>query len=268
MKDSIKNLLGAAGVLVLLLFGYAAVSYVNSYASSIEPASYRSFSASGEGRVVAVPDVAQVTFTVITQGGTDIAKLQEENTKKVNGAIDFVKSKGVEAKDVQTASYQLEPRYTRYNCTSAISSDGTVRECPPPEIVGYTVTQSVTVKVRNFDNVGSILSGVVQNGANQVSGPTFTIDDPYALQNEARKQAIQRAQERARDIAQAGGFALGRLLGIDDMYSPYSDKYAYGRGGADSMTMGIALPEAAPAPAVEPGSQEVSVSVTLRYEIK
>ena len=271
MTDNIKNVLGTAGILALLMVGYAAVTYSGAYSSSIEPGSYRSFSVSGQGKVVVVPDVAQVSFSVVTEGGKDIGALQIQNTDKVNKAIEFVKSKGVDAKDVKTESYNVNPRYTTYNCTPRPyygGVDAVAEPCPPSEISGYTISQTVSVKVRDFKNrgavIGEILSGVVSNGANQVYGPSFVLDDPTKAQNDARAEAIQKAQESAKEIARAGGFSLGRLLGIDDGYSPvYYDKMAYGMGGAETVRS-----SAAPAPAIEPGSQDVSVSVTLRYEIR
>lgn len=141
--------------------------------------------------------------------------------------------------------------------------DGSVRPCPPAEIVGYTITQSVQVKVRDFSKVGEILSGVVEEGANTVSQLSFTIDEPDAVQNEARAEAIEKAKQKAKLVAKAGGFGLGRLLDIQESgYLPpiYYAKEAFGRGGADMSSSVM--------PAVEPGSQEVTVSVVLRYEIR
>jgi len=132
----------------------------------------------------------------------------------------------------------------------------------PPEIVGYSITQSVLVKIRDFDKLGVVLGGVVDNGANSVSQFNFTIDDPTSVQDEARAEAIEKAQKKAKAIAKAGGFRLGKLLSIEEGgYYPqptyaYESK-AYGVGGGSDA-----------APSIEPGSEEVIVNVTLRYEIK
>lgn len=264
MNERIKNALGVAGVVALLFAGYAAVAYTNAYSSSIEPGSYRSFSVSGEGKVVVVPDIAQMSFSVLTEGGTDLGALQTRNTTKVNSAIEFVKGKGVDAKDIKTESYSVSPRYQTYNCNRPYGT-ADVAPCPPAEIVGYSISQTVSVKVRDFTKIGDILSGVVTNGANQVYGPNFTVDDPTKPRNDARAEAIKKAQESAVGIANAGGFSLGRLLGIDESGGPiYYDRSAYGMGGAEAMKSVAA----APAPAIEAGSQDVTVSVTLRYEIR
>ncbi|MEK7629892.1 MAG: SIMPL domain-containing protein [Patescibacteria group bacterium] len=257
MNDKIKNYLGGALIVVSLVSAFAAWSFADTYSKSIEPSSFRSFSVSGEGKVTAVPDVAEFSFGVLTEGGKDIAALTNENTTKVNKAIAFVKSEGVADKDIKTENYSLTPRYLTYSCNHPETS-GSV-SCPPAEIVGYSINQTVSVKVRDFSKIGEALSGVVLNGANTVSSLNFTIDDSNALQNQARAEAISKAKEKAEVIATSGGFSIGRLLSIDEGYSPvpyYSAKETFGLGGA------------APAPVIQPGSQEIQVTVNLRYEIK
>lgn len=255
MDTKIKNCLGFVIMAVLLIFTYAAVSYVNTYSKSIEPSSFRSFSVSAEGKIVAIPDVAQFTFKVITEGSKNISDLQIQNTEKINKAIEFVKSNNVEAKDIKTQSYNLEPRYQYYSCPKEGGP------CPPPDIVGYTITQTVLVKIRDFQKIGALLSGVITNGANEVSQLSFTIDELTIVENQARSEAIVKAKEKAVSIAKAGDFRLGRLLSIEEGYGPwpiYRHETLKAAGGGEAL----------PSPIIEPGSQEVQVTVTLRYEIE
>lgn len=256
--EKTKQYLNVAIIIALLIAAYSVWVYASSYSQSVEPGTFRSFSASGEGKVVAVPDVAQFSFTVVTEGGKDLGALQTENTKKVNAAIDFVKGEGVDAKDIKTQSYDISPRYQYYSCNHPESS---VTPCPPAEIVGYTVSQSVQVKVRNFSKTGDILSGTVKAGANTASALQFTIDDPTAVKAQARAEAIAKAKQQAEEIADAGGFRIGKLLSIDEngAYPTY-----YGMGGAVMEKSAVS----APAPVIEPGSQDVTVDVTLHYEIR
>ncbi len=262
MTEKIKNYLGVAIIATILIVAGSAWKYVRYYGQSIEPSSFRSFAVSGEGKVVAIPDVAQFSFSVVTEGGKDIAKLQKENTEKVNSAINFVKSSGVQAKDIKTSGYNLNPRYQNYSCPVLLGGIEENRVCPPPEIVGYTITQTILVTVRDFGKVGEILGGVVEKGANSVSQLNFTIDDPTAVQNDAREEAIAKAKEKAKAIAKAGGFGLGRLLSIDE--GGYTPVPYYARA---DIGFGGALEKAAP-PSIEPGSQDVTVTVSLRYEIR
>lgn len=270
MNENIKNVLGGVVAVVVLMFGYAAVSYVGSYSKSIQPSSFRSFSVSGDGKATGIPDVAEFSFNVVTEGGKDLSSLQSKNTDAMNKAIAFVKSNGVGDKDIKTQYYNVDPRYQTYNCNSqpiiygTSGSAGTsIQPCPPSSIVGYTVTQSVDVKVRDFGKIGDIMGGVVANGANQVGSLSFTIDDPSKVQEQARAEAIAKAKAKAEGIAKAGGFSIGRLLGVQEGgYNPYIYE-AKGYGGG---MMSAGAPVATPS--IQPGSQDISVNVTLQYEIQ
>ncbi len=246
-------------LVVLVAVGYSVVRYAETYSKSIQPGSFRSFSATGEGKVVAVPDVATFSYSVVNQGGKDLATLQEQNSTKTQKINDFLKSKGVDEKDIKTENYSVEPRYQYYSCPEKGGA------CPPADIVGYTIRQSVTVKVRDFKQVGELLAGVVSAGANTVSQLSFTIDDPSKVKDEARALAITKARAQAESIAEAGGFRLGQLLSVDEAYQPVP-YYGLGMGGAMEKDVRMSAPAALPA--IEPGSQEVVVNVVLRYEIK
>src|SRR3989344_3768127 len=99
MNDKLKNYFWLGATVAIFASAYAMVSYVGTFARISEPTSYRSFVVSGSGKAVAVPDVAEFTFSVITQGGKNVADLQKQNTEKVNKVIDFMKKNGVESKD-------------------------------------------------------------------------------------------------------------------------------------------------------------------------
>lgn len=259
MNQTLKNVLAGAGVLALLVLSGAAVSYVRTYERQAQPGNFRSFTVTGLGKVVAVPDVAQFTFTVITEGDEDVAKLQEENAKKMNAAIAYLKEQGIDEKDIKTQQYNVQPRYQYNPCR-----EGGV--CPPPDISGYSINQSVEVKVREYTRAGELLSGVVSAGANSVSQLTFTIDDPAQLESEARAQAIAEAAEKASAIAEAGNFKVGRILSIGEYESPQPMPYGYGMGAGGGVFMEDA--KAAVPVTTEPGSQEVNVSVSVTYEIR
>ena len=256
MHEKVKNYLGAALTISALMVGFASWHFVSSYADSADPFSSRTLAVSGEGEVVAVPDIAEFTFSVITQGGKNLETLKNQNTEKINSAIAFLEESGIDEQDIKTQYYNVQPRYQYYDCRST-------GICPPADIVGYEVNQGVLVKIRDFSKVGDILSGVVERGANSVSQLSFTIDDPTMIQNEAREKAIQEAKDKAEAIAEASGIRLGRLVAVEEGYpstpSIYYDARAegLGMGGASSVS-----------PDIQPGSQEVVVSVTLRYEIK
>jgi len=118
------------------------------------------------------------------------------------------------------------------------------------------------VDVRDFDTLGTMLAGVAKKGANTISGPNFTIDDPDAARAEAREQAIEKAHKKAQEMAKAGGFRLGKLLSIQEGGGYYPYELSARSIAIDSVG------EIAKAPIIEPGSQDVTVNITLRYEIK
>jgi uncharacterized protein len=251
MEQKIKNYLGIAIIATLIVSAYGIVSFVRSYATVAQTSS---FSTSAEGKVVAIPDIAQFSFSVVTQGGINLQDTQNENTNTANAAIAFVKSKGVDAKDITTQGYNVEPRYQYFDCSGRQNV-----VCPPYEIVGYTITQSILVKVRDFDTIGDLLSGVVQNGANTVSQLSFTVEDPAELENQARGKAIAKARDKAKSIAKAGGFRLGKLLSINEgsYYPMPMFSGAEAKGGATPAS-----------PTIEPGSYDVTINVSLTYEIR
>ena len=252
-KDYLKiTIIGA-----LVIFALSAMAYVYAYSRTMQPAS--AFSVSAEGKVVMVPDTAKFTFTVVTQGGTDPVKLQKDNTTKVNAIIKYLQDQGVDKKDIKTEGYYLNPQYSYPVCREAI--------CPSPKINGYEVRNTTSVKTTDFDKAGALLAGVTEKGANEVSSLELTVDDKTAIENQAREEAMTKATTKARSMAKAGGFRLGRLLSIDE-YAPGGvvPMYGYGMGGG-SDTKTISSPEV-PAVDIQPGSQEYTVNVTLRYEIR
>ncbi|MFC1600073.1 SIMPL domain-containing protein [Patescibacteria group bacterium] len=256
MNNTIKNVIGVVAIIATLVVAYASYEYVKVFDRSSEPTNYRSFYVQAEGEAVGVPDVAQFSFEVISEGSTDIAVTQKDNTEKMNAIIEYLDGKGIDKKDVKTYNYNIQPRYSVSRCED--------RVCPPPKILGYTVRQSVQIKIRDFSKISPVLKDIVEKGANSVSQLSFTIDDPTSLQDEARSDAITKAKEKAELIAQDAGFSVGRILEINENF--YSaPMYARSMEMAVSYDMDEGM--ATPAPQIEPGSQEVKVNINIRYEI-
>lgn len=255
MDKKIQNYLGLTLTISAIIFAISGAGFVKVYSDSVSPLNMRSFSVSGEGEVMAVPDIATFNFGVISQGGLGIEALQNDNSSKVNSAIDFLKSNGIDDQDIKTQNYNLYPRYERDQCVYGMPCNFS-----DPKIIGYTINQTIDVKIRDFSKIGDVLAGVVKNGANSVSNISFDIDDQDALQNEARDKAIVKAQAKAKEIAKSAGFKVGKLISINEGYSPQSYKAVSGMG------IGGSFEDASPS--IEPGSQEVIVSIFLVYEIK
>ena len=250
MNNTIKPYVFAVGIFLMAALGVSSLLLAFSYGKSVYPA--RTFLVQAKGNVTVIPDIASLSFSVLTEGDTDLVNLQQKNTQKANDAIAFVKDQSIDIKDIKTSGYSISPRYQYANC---FERDGI---CPPPEIVGYSITQTVEVKIRDFSKIGTVLGGVVEKGANTVSGVSFGVDDPEMVQNEARAEAIEKAKGKAKALVRAGGFRLGKLLSIEEggvNPTPFYTLEAQGKSGA-------------PLPTIEPGSQEITVTVLLRYEIR
>lgn len=215
---------------------------------------------SGEGEVFAVPDLATFSVTVLEEA-KEVRPAQDAATKKSNDIIAYLKKEGVEEKDIKTADYSVYPQYDYLQAETC--RDG---YCPPgrQQLRGYQVSMTLTVKVRDTEKAGDLLSGVGGLGASSVSGLSFTIDDEDALQAEARQKAIDDARGKAEELANQLGVSLVRVVGFSEsgVYPPMP--YAYGMGGDVAM----ARTEKAIAPELPVGENKIVSNVSVTYEIK
>lgn len=248
-----EEILKTVKVGAIFLFAVSAAAYTYQYGRSIDKTyPIKTFSVDGVGDIDTTPDVAEFSVGVVTDGGKNVAEVQGMNTEKMNSTIAFLKEQGVDKKDMKTSQYNLAPRYD-YSCREGA--------CPPPAIIGYTLSQTLDVKVRDMTKLGDLLSGVVQNGANNVSDVRFVVDDDDAAKSDARAEAIGKAQKKAKSVAKAGGFRLGKLISLDES-NALSQYGGYGMGGAEMSNIKTVVP-----PTIEPGTQSTKVQVTLTYEI-
>lgn len=248
MRKSVKTV--AVGLLAI-----AALIYVFHYSRMVEKTyPNRSFSVDGTGEIESTPNVATFSVTVMSEGGNNVAAVQKANTEKMSKINTFLKEQGIEEKDLKTTQYNLNPRYSYFPCEPGTNV------CPQPSINGYTLTQTLEVKVRDTAKVGDLLTGVVANGANSVSGVRFVVDDEDAAKNEARAEAISQARKKAEAVAKAGGFRVGELISIYENTGPIP----YGYGGVEASAV---KSDAMQSSRIEPGTEETKVQVTLTYEI-
>lgn len=249
MKFDTKNIFWVlinVTLAVLIFVLIAGSTALARYGRSLAPA--RLINISADGEVVAVPDIAKVNFSVVSDG-VDPITIQTENTKKVNSAIDFVKAQGISAKDIKTSQYNLSPRY-EYDEKRRQSF-----------ISGYELRQSVEVKIRDFSKIAAILGGLPERGINEIGQLQFDIDDRDVYLNQARKEAFAKARTKAEAMAKQNGTRIKRVVTFSESqgYVP-PIFYAAKESGFEGSP--------APMPTIEPGSQEVKVQVTVTYEIK
>ena len=221
---------------------------------------------SGEGKAYLKPDVAMVSFGVSTQE----MKSQDavnKNNEKMNAVIAAVKAAGVEEKDIQTTYYNLTPLY---DYPPVIYPMGPVRSdmavgAPSYEgggrvFRGYALEQQVSVKIRNFDIINTVLDKATAAGANTVGQLNFTVDNPEKARSEARAAAIKNAKEKLLSMSKQSGLRIGKLVNISEGRDNYPQPMY-----AETMAKDSA---GSVAPQIQTGQQEVNVTVTLTYQVR
>jgi len=248
VKEQIKNLLGLlAAVLAIVLIIFLGVEISNRVRGSYDLSKTRSINMSADGKVTAKPDIATLNFSVVTQG-RDSTRVQTDNDAKMTDVMNYLKSNGVAEDDTETSGYSLYPQYDYSN-----NSQGT--------ITGYNLTQNVTIKVRKLETVPTILGGLTAKGINQIGNVSYTIEDPDKLKVEARDQAIDKAKQKAQELADRIGVKLGKVINFTEG-SGYFPPMFYDRQSSPPLP---GVPNSSP---VQPGTEDVVVNVTLTFELR
>lgn len=255
LKSSLGRLLVVLLCILLLTASVSTVFGIVSSNANNHTLNKRTITVSADDKVLAKPDIARFTVSVVSKGKTVTAVTTDGNQKMTN-IINALKEMQIGEKDIQTTSYYLNPE-----------PDYSVLPTPPqtPKIIGYTLNQSVEVKVRKLDQVGDVLQKVTSLGANEVGNISLTIDDPDQLKSQAREKAFAKAKAKAATLAQQAGVTLGAIDSFsDDSANPYPyESYS----SKSMMPMSAAGDVAAPAPSIQTGSEEVHASVSITYEI-
>lgn len=244
-----------AGLVLASVIVYLGVSTINTIKEGRyigRPESQRdTITIQGEGKVTATPDVGQITVSIVTQN-RDVNTAQTNNINKFNSLVDALKNAGIDKKDLTTTNYTVYPMYDWIDGAQVFRT--------------YEVRQSLAVKIRDLENAGNIITIAGQSGVNEVSGLSFTIDNPETIKAEARRLALENAQQKAEDLARLAGVKLGKIVSFSetstDYYPPQPYLYA---DKAEEQARGGATFNAAPS--FEAGSQDIRVYATIQYEI-
>ncbi len=202
-----------------------------------------SVSAQAESR--RVPDVAMISAGVVTQAA-DGNSAMRQNAEQMAGVMAAIKAAGIAERDIQTSGISLNPQY-RYVENEA------------PRIIGYQASNTVNLKVRDIAKLGKVLDALAAQGANQINGPTFQIDQPEPLYDEARLAALKKAKDRAETYAKALDLRVRRIVSISEGggggFRPVPMMAMAARGKAEMDT------------SVSPGETEVSVNLDVVFEL-
>lgn len=199
------------------------------------------------GETNRVPDLALISAGVVTRAAS-ASQAIAQNAQQMSRVVAALRRAGVAERDIQTSSINLNPEY-RYV------------ENQTPVLTGYQAMNQVTIRFRDIKESGSILDALVAEGANQINGPSLTIDKPEAALDEARRDAIAKARARAQLYADATGKRVGRILSISEggggFPRPY-ESYAVGRAAANDSVAQTKI---------VPGEQTLTVTVTVNFEL-
>jgi uncharacterized protein YggE len=201
----------------------------------------RTISVNGQGQVAVTPDMATVTFGV-ESSGTDLVATQGDNATRTQATIDKLKGQGIDAKDLQTTGYNVQPQYDR-----------------DQKLTGYKVTNTVRATVRDLSKLGSTIDAAVGAGTNRVSGISFDVANKAEALKGARQAAVADARQKADLYAQLTNTTLGGVLTLSESVAT-----------PDYRT---AAPAAAPASGVtttpiEAGQGSITITVDVVYEIQ
>ena len=207
-----------------------------------------------EGRSTRVPDMGLFSAGVTSSGKT-AGEALSANSADMNRVIQALKRAGIAERDIQTSNLSLNPVYADMSRQPADPLEQQV-----PRIIGYQVSNQVTVKQRDLAAFGKVIDTLVSAGANSVSGPSFQMDDGDAALDEARSAAMKKASERATLYARAAGLKVLRVISISEGggYQP-QPQVMYARAAMADMA-------SAPTP-VAAGEVSMQVSVTVLFEL-
>ena len=197
------------------------------------------------GEVSRVPDVAVISAGVVSRSANASGALQD-SAARMQRVIAALKRAGIADRDIQTSNVSLNPEY-RYPENQA------------PQLVGYTATNTVTVRFRDIRSSGKILDALVAEGANQINGPNLTVDRPEAALDEARSKAIAIGRARAELYARSLGMRVVRIVSVNETGGSYPQP---------PIPMMMQARAAAPMTKIEPGEQKLEVSVAMTFELQ
>ena len=239
------------GILILLSLGLFGVlgsaCEGNKITVAGQNAEVHGISVSGEGKATGVPDIAMLSLGVSSVKPT-VKDARDDAASTMQKVVDAIKADGVADKDVQTSQYSISPEYD-------YSQNGS-------KLTGYRVTNTVTVKVRDVDKTSQVLDDVAAAGGDivQVQGVSFTIDDPKALQDQAREEAVKDAKARAQRLADTAGVKLGDPISIQEGSSTQPMPM--------DVSAGAALKETAPSTPIMTGELDVDLTVQVVFAIE
>ncbi|MEM9734110.1 MAG: SIMPL domain-containing protein [Pseudomonadota bacterium] len=234
----------------LIAVGALAVSFT-SMAQAAEPKPGR-IDVSATASAAVAPDMAVMDLSVLREADTAAEALSANNAAMAE-VLASLKEAGIADKDLQTSNFNIQPRYFY---PKRLKSG----EQEPPRIVGYQVSNSLTVRLRDLTKLGGVLDRTVRLGVNSGRQVRFTNDNPDAAREQARKNAMAKAMAKAKTLAEGAGVKVGRVLAISERGA------ARPRPIARMAAARVARTEAAVP--IASGENSYAITVNVSFEIQ
>ena len=231
-----------------LLLGIAAVpaTAVAQQASITQSIAGTRLDVNAAGEVTRVPDLAIITAGVVTRASSAGSAMQQaaQRMSRVRAAL---KAAGVEDRDIQTSNVSLSPDYV-------------YEQNKTPRITGYSASNQLTVRFRDIARAGPILDALVQEGANQISGPSLTIEKPEPALDEARAKAVANGRARAELYARSLGLRVVRVVSVNESGGYYAPP--------PPAPVMMAERSGAANTSIEAGEQKLQVNLAMTFELQ
>lgn len=235
----------SACVLALLLlpvFGSLAA------AQPVAPPDMRLLTVSGTGEAKATPDQATISAGVLSEAKAAGDALAA-NSRAMTAVFATLKRFGIPDKSIRTSNFSVSPQYPDYDSKQ------------PRRIIGYQVSNTVTVTVDDLTKLGPALDALVSSGANSLGDIAFSVRDEKPLLAQAREAAVKEAMAKAETLARAAGISLGPIVSVNEEGAAAPVRPMY-------RTMALAAAPGAAPPPVAAGEESLTVSVTVSWEIR
>ena len=241
---ALRNRYATAALLAALALALVALAGCGEAGTTTAGAAANTVTASGAGTSQAVPDTAEMSFGVTTRSPNAKSAL-DEASKTAEQIASAVKKQGIADEDIQTQDVSVYPQ--------------TVDQNGKQVITGYQASLSVGVKVRDISKLGEVISAANAAGANDISGPTFTIGDPAPARAKAIEEAVADARKSAEAMAKAAGKSVGGVLSMSSSDVGSVPSPMYGASAAAGAAKSVPI---------EPGQLDITANVVLVFELK
>lgn len=262
-KSNLMKMLGVLAILACVYLGVKIITEIKGlkFIGGGAPAG-NVISFEGQGEVFAKPDLATINFTV-RDDEKAMKDAQIKVTEKEKAVLAFLEKSGIDKKDIKTENYSSYPKYDSPRpCYGGL---GMGMPCVPTEskIIGYEVSEYISVKVRDLAKSGDIVKGLGDIGISEINGPNFSIENEDKLKEEARKMAIDEAKEKAKALARDLGVRLVRIVNFSENGNYPMPMYAEGMMAKDSV-----VSSSLRSPELPTGENKIISNVIITYEIR